>query len=260
MTLRNFTIVTLIALALFVNKFVTLSPVFAAEEDFAGLATTVKIIDKNLKPGLIISTTEKGYAISTKAYDSRIYGVLTNTPGVAIENIPATGSAYVVYGGQTKVLVSTANGPIEIGDVITSSGTSGVGMKANANGFVLGTAMERYNGKGTGTILVSVSPHFNDSFQKGVTRNIFDILKNAGNAASLSPLEALRYLIAALVALLAFILGFIYFGRVAQRGVEAIGRNPLAGKFIETSVVINIILTALIIIVGLGVAYLILII
>lgn len=233
---------------------------FAAEEDFAGLATTVKILDKNVKPGSIISTSDKGYVLSSKTYDSRIYGVTTLTPGVAIENIPSTGSAYVVYEGQTKVLVTTSNGSIKKGDVITSSTTPGVGMKADVNGFMLGTAMEDYNGKGEGTVLVSVAPHFNDSFTKGVTRNIFEILRNARSSAALSPLEALRYLIAALVALLAFVLGFVYFGRVAQRGVEAIGRNPLAGRFIETSVIINILLTALIIIVGLGVSYLILII
>lgn len=232
----------------------------AAEEDFAGLATTVKILDKNVKSGSIISSTNKGYTLSTKSYDSRIYGVTTQTPGVAIENIPATGSTYVVYKGQTKVLVTTANGAISKNDIITSSTTPGVGMKADLNGFMLGTAMEDYNGKGTGTILVSVAPHFNDSFTKGVTRNIFEILKNARSSAALSPLEALRYLVAALVALLSFVLGFVYFGRVAQRGVEAIGRNPLAGRFIETSVIINVLLTSLIIIVGLGVAYLILII
>ena len=93
-----------------------------------------------------------------------------------------------------------------------------------------------------------------------ISGNIFNILANARESAYLSPLEALRYLIAALVALLAFILGFAYFGRVAQKGVEAIGRNPLAGRFIEFSVIMNVLLTALIIVVGLGVAYLILII
>lgn len=247
-----------LSILIFTNKLVI--QVIAAEEDYAGLATTVKILDKNVKPGSIVSTSDKGYALSSKNYDSRIYGVTTQTPGVAIENIPATGSAYVVYKGQTKVLVTTANGAIAKNDIITSSSAPGIGMKADVNGFVLGTAMEDYNGKGTGTILVSVAPHFNDSFTKGVTRNIFEILRNARNSAALSPLEALRYLVAALVALLSFVLGFVYFGRVAQRGVEAIGRNPLAGRFIETSVIINVLLTALIIIVGLGVAYLILII
>lgn len=260
MRLKNFILSSLLLLltALTADKIVMLT--FAAEEDFAGLATTVKILDKNVKPGSIISTSDKGYALSSKNYDSRIYGVVTQTPGVAIENIPSTGSAYVVYKGQTKVLVTTANGAIKKNDIITSSTTPGVGMKADANGFVLGTAMEDYNGKDTGTILVSIAPHFNDSFSKGATRNIFEILRNARSSASLSPLEALRYLVAALVALLSFVLGFVYFGRVAQRGVEAIGRNPLAGRFIETSVIINVLLTAIIIIVGLGVAYLILII
>jgi F0F1-type ATP synthase membrane subunit c/vacuolar-type H+-ATPase subunit K len=133
-------------------------------------------------------------------------------------------------------------------------------MKATNNGFVIGIALQDYSGSGNGSILINVYPHYNDSFSKGVSRNIFDILANARQSAYLSPLEALRYVIAALVALLGFVLGFLYFGRIAQKGVEAVGRNPLAGRTIEFSVLLNVALTALIIIGGLVIAYLILII
>jgi F0F1-type ATP synthase membrane subunit c/vacuolar-type H+-ATPase subunit K len=53
-------------------------------------------------------------------------------------------------------------------------------------------------------------------------------------------------------------LGFVFFGRVVARGVEAMGRNPLAGSLIAVSVVFNLILTVVIMLVGLGIAYLIL--
>ena len=156
--------------------------------------------------------------------------------------------------------VYAVNGEIKKNQLITSSTTPGVGVKAISSGFVLGTALENYSDPKPGRILVSVNPHYSSSGSTAVSKNIFNVLKNARESAYLSPLESLRYLIAALVALLAFILGFIYFGKVAQKGVEAIGRNPLAGRFIEVSVILNLLLTALIIIVGLGIAYLILII
>ncbi len=232
----------------------------AADEDFFGAAQTLEILDKNVPVGSIISAADKGYQMAKNDYDPGIYGVTTNTPAMSLENIPKGNLKYVVYAGQTQTLVSISNGVIKKNDYVTSSGKPGVGIKATANGFVLGTALEDYTDKTTGKIMINVNPHYLSSLKTGTSKNIFNILRNARESVYLSPLEALRYLIAALIALIAFILGFAYFGRVAQKGVEAVGRNPLAGKFIELSVVLNVLLTALIIIVGLGVAYLILII
>lgn len=229
------------------------------QEDFAGMATTVQISEE-APVGSIISITDKGYRLASKEYDSGIYGVATKTPAVSLENIPVTDLEHIVYQGQTRVRVSALNGEIKKNDLITSSKTPGVGIKATSNGFVLGISLEDYSDSKEGRILVSVSPQFNSSFSQGASRNILEILRNARSAAFLSPLEALRYLIAALVALISFILGFMYFGRVAQKGVEAVGRNPLAGRLIEASVILNVFLTAVIIIVGLVIAYLILII
>jgi hypothetical protein len=73
-------------------------------------------------------------------------------------------------------------------------------------------------------------------------------------------LASLRYLLAIIVAVMAFGLGFVYFGRVAKGGVEALGRNPLAGRAIQLSVLMNLILTVAIMVGGLVLAYIILII
>ena len=59
--------------------------------------------------------------------------------------------------------------------------------------------------------------------------------------------------------LIAFTLGMIYFGRSSRAGIEAIGRNPLAKRVIQFTVFMNIVLTIVIVIVGLAIAYLILI-
>lgn len=230
-----------------------------AEEDFTGLATTVEVAG-NAQEGSIISITSTGFEAANREYDGGIYGVITNAPAVSIESIPIGNLRYVVYQGQVRVLVSASNGEIRKNDLITTSNTPGVGIKATSNGFVLGTALEDYTGENPGRILVNVKPQYNSSFTTGASRNIFEILKNARQSASLSPLESLRYLLAAFVALLSFILGFMYFGRVAQKGVEAVGRNPLAGRLIQVSVILNLLMTALIIIIGLGISYLILII
>ncbi len=230
------------------------------EENFSGTAVALPISGSNITVGSIITNSIGGYTLTNKEYDSGVYGVITNIPAIAMEDITMSNLRYVVYSGKTQVRVSTSNGAIRKNDLITSSTTLGVGMRAKENGFVLGIALEDYSGSNEGKVMVDIKPHFSNTTSTQVSKNIFGILKNARNSAYLSPLEALRYVIAAIIVLLAFILGFTYFGKVAQKGIEAVGRNPLARKFIELSVILNVILTALIIIAGVALAYLILVI
>lgn len=228
----------------------------SAQNVGGGVGITVKINNKTVQDGDIISSVKGGYALSTIPYDSNIFGVVSKNPAIGIENITLKTNNYVITTGQT---ITRVKGAVKTGDLITTSGTPGVGQKAVSSGYVLGNAMESFNGKGTGTVLVNIAPHYDNS-TPNVKNNLITTVKNAGSAAFLSPLDALRYLAAALVAILSFVLGFIYFGRVASKGVEAVGRNPLAGRLIEFSVILNIILTGVIIAAGLGIAYLILVI
>lgn len=227
-----------------------------------GVATSVVVKDKTVPEGSIISSTAKGYFLTTSEYDPAIYGVSTKNPAVAFENTTASGSTFVTTSGTARVRVTALNGNIKKDDLITSSKLKGVGMKATGNGFVLGNALESYssdNIKNTGIILVTINPHFTSTNTNALKSNLLSVLKNAGTAMSSSPIEALRYVIAGIIALLSFIFGFLFFGRISAKGIEAMGRNPLAARIIQFSVVINVLLTVAIIAVGLGIAYLILV-
>lgn len=237
-----------------------------AEDSSSGVAISVPISDKNAKDGSVIAITPNGYAASLITYDPSIYGVLTQNPATYILNKedkanPALKDTKpVITFGKAFVQVSTTNGPIKTNDFITSSNTAGVGQKANTNGYVLGTALENYTNsdpKKIGKILVIVNPHYNGSFV-AIRTNLLQTLKSAGGATGISPLASLRYFIAAVIAIIAFVLGFLYFGRVARTGVEAMGRNPLAGRMIQFGIIMNLLLTVAIIAVGLGIAYLVL--
>lgn len=230
-----------------------------AQELFSGIAVSVEIQDENPPSGSIVSSSPKGYILTRTENDSAIYGVVSNSPALALEEVSSKKQSLVATRGQTIVRVATTNGNIKKNDFITSSKDPGVGVKSIKNGFVLGTAMEDYTGSGVGEIVVNIDPHYNNSEPRPIQTNLLNLLRNAGDSAYMSPLEALRFVIAALVTLLAFVIGFIYFGRVAQRGVEAVGRNPLAGRFIEFTVILNVLLTTVIIAIGLGISYLILI-
>lgn len=227
----------------------------------SGMAIPVIIINKDAKDGNIIASTRKGYELSKTAYDPNTYGVLTENPALYLQNTDTPTQKPVLTSGKAYVLVTATNGKIEKNDIITSSVIAGVGQKATINGFVLGTALESYNNsnpKAIGKILVVIKPNYNSSF--GNTRaNLLETLKAAFNPAPLSQLTSLRYVLASVIAVISFIIGFIYFGRIARSGIEALGRNPLAGKTIQLNIVLNLILMVVIILVGLTLAYLILV-
>jgi len=257
----KFLTVKILTILLFVTVLLPfVQPAWAQEGQIAaGIGVSVTINDKNVQEGDIISSTNSNYSLTRSEYDTSIFGIVTKNPALGLDNKVSQNTTYVISNGQALVRVSAKNGAIKAGDLITSSETPGVGEKAIKNGFVIGNAMESYsNTKTVGKIMVNISPHFNNNTPNFRT-NLLSSLRSAGSAAFISPIEALRYVSAALVAILAFAIGFTYFGRVAAKGVEAVGRNPLAGRLIEFSVVLNILLTGVIIFVGLTISYLILI-
>ncbi len=62
----------------------------------------------------------------------------------------------LVLGGRVPVKVTNENGPIEVGDWLTSSSIPGVAMKATHSGSVIGKALEAYNSEKIGIIMVFI--------------------------------------------------------------------------------------------------------
>ncbi len=241
--------------------FAGLLSVFAQTDNVAiGVALPILINEKTVKDGDIITATSDGYKLSSYAYDPSIYGVVTTNPAISLREKNSKATPVISF-GKALVRVSTINGPIKTNNPITSSKVLGVGQKADVNGFILGIALENYsnsNPNAIGKILVSIDPHYNATFN-GARTNLIETLKVVAGTPLLSPLTTLRYLLAALVAIVSFVIGFIFFGRIARTGVEALGRNPLAARTIQLGIVLNVVLTAGIILIGVGIAYLILI-
>jgi F0F1-type ATP synthase membrane subunit c/vacuolar-type H+-ATPase subunit K len=190
-----------------------------------------------------------------------MYGIVSKNPSVQFETQPQEGVSYVMTSGLTLLRVTSAAGNIVEGDDLTSSEKPGLAQKAARNGYVLGTALEPFaseNPDTVGKILVSINIHPATNLGSGGV-NLLTFLRQGIGGELLEPLASLRYILAAVVLIISFAIGLTYFGRVARAGVEAIGRNPLAGKLIQVGVIINLILTIVIILAGLGIAYLILI-
>lgn len=226
-----------------------------------GIARIVTAAQKDLKDGSIVSTSQKGAVLSTTAYDPQVLGVVSRDAAIILSNDTQGGDGIpVVSNGTVYVLVSTADGTIKKGDQITTSTIPGVGVKAIKDGYVLGTAMEddpNPNTKSIDKIAVDVELHYFNS-KPTLAGSLTDIFKLALLPTKEGPSAIFKYAIAAIVVVASFILGFMTFGRTAAKGVEALGRNPAAGKIINLGIIFNVGIVVIIVLSGLVVAFLIL--
>lgn len=234
--------------------------VSAQDAALTGVAISTTVKDTDVPTGSIICSEKDGYALCAAEYSASLYGVSNDTPALAVDT-QAAGTHLVVTSGNAKVRVTSEDGDIKVGDFITSSTTPGVGKLATKNGYVLGIAQEDYSSgdkTAVGEITVSISIHPTIGASDSGT-NLLSSFRQGLFSASISPLATLRYFLAAAMVIAGFVLGFIYFGRIAKAGVEAIGRNPLSSATIEAGLILHIILTIVIVGAGVGIAYMILV-
>jgi F0F1-type ATP synthase membrane subunit c/vacuolar-type H+-ATPase subunit K len=187
-----------------------------------------------------------------------MFGVISDDPAVEFVGDSLENTRPVLTSGNVVVRVA---GVVEAGDLVTSSSSPGVGQAVTVDGYVLGTALESFDPATPdqeGQILVSLSIHAAGGVS-GPRANLISNFRGALSVPILSPLVSLRYLLAFIIVVIGFTLGFVYFGRTARTGVEAIGRNPLARRAIQVSVFVNVLLGITMIVGSLIIAALILI-
>jgi hypothetical protein len=140
----------------------------------ADLAEIYATNESDLKAGDVVcldSSLKAGVKKCTTPYDKTTFGVITTTPGLVIgdiEDVKAKAAAPVVLAGRTPIRVSTENGPIKAGDLLTPSSNPGVAMRATKAGQIVGQAMAPYNGEGVGTTMVFVKTNFSHGSVSGL--------------------------------------------------------------------------------------------
>lgn len=225
-----------------------------------GVAHMVGVKDPNVKDGSVLSSSPKGAILTTFPYDSLVIGVVSRDAGIILSSNDDTNSVPVIADGIVYVLVSTDQGDIKKQDLLTTSTIPGVAVKSRRSGYVLGYALEDYSSndpKKIGKIAVNLSLHYYNS-RPTLAGTLTDILKIALLPSDSSPAPIFKYIVAALVVLGSFALGFISFGRTAAKGVEALGRNPSASAMIHLGIIFNVAIVIAIILAGLVVAFFIL--
>lgn len=226
-----------------------LMPVFsranAVDNVSLGIANYIPIQGSNIKNGDIISFSNKGYFLSSKPYDPFIIGVVITNPAVSLSLVNGGKNNYpVATSGNIEVNVNSSNGNIRSGDLITTSSIPGVGMRATKTGYVIGSATSSYsskNPKEVGKVNISLNLHY-AYLASPVLSNLKDIFNLSILATYETPSAVFKYFVAGIVIILAALFGFLSFGRTANKGIEALGRNPLAGKMIELGIVLNVLI------------------
>ena len=115
---------------------------------------------------VVLDSTKSNHVISSmKAYDTRVAGVISEQPGIALGE-SGDSKVLVASTGRVKVKVDATRSPIHVGDLLVTSDVPGLAMKSepvniggvqlHRPGTLIGKALEPL-GKGRGEILVLLS-------------------------------------------------------------------------------------------------------
>ncbi len=124
--------------------------------------------EQKLEAGtVVVLDTERSNHVlaSTKAYDTKVAGVVSAAPGVIL-GVGGEGKLKVATTGRVKVKVDATRSPVEVGDLLVTGDAEGVAMKSvevdlggvkiHRPGTIIGKALEPL-ASGTGEILVLLS-------------------------------------------------------------------------------------------------------
>lgn len=260
----NLILVSIATLALLVG----ILPSLAYAQDFSrGIALNVEVADGNIAGGDIVELASNGIIRAKTPYSQAIRGVAVDQPLIAIhEKTDKTRS--IVINGEASVKVSAKNGGIKVGDYVTTSDIPGVGVRAIDAGYVIGMAQTAFTppnsdkvnqSNATGTVVVTLNIHFHayktNDLGGPFVRVFQAFAQGTETPGQFAPI--IRYVLGALVALVSFILAFLFFGRNVKSSIEALGRNPLARSSIQFTILLNMLFTGLVILAGLFIAFMI---
>jgi len=107
-------------------------------------------MDQSLDAGDLVSADPQNPEnVKIALPGEQVLGIVSANPGMRLSSSaqPSNGAVWVpiALAGRVSVKVSTENGPISVGDPLTSSSLPGVAMKATKAGNIVGTALGAYS-------------------------------------------------------------------------------------------------------------------
>jgi hypothetical protein len=197
--------------------------------------------------GALVSTTNNKNVVELATLDTanRLVGVVDSSPLVSLSR--GSQEVEVVLSGTTNVLVSTINGTIKSGDKVAISPIAGVGMRATANGQIVGTAQGDFtpiagrtvtdrDGKDhavrLGYVRVQVGV---TTFQAPGSDFLPPFLQNTADSIAGQSVSAIRVLISSILLALGLVTVITLVYTSARSAMTSLGRNPLAAHAIRRS-------------------------
>jgi hypothetical protein len=226
---------------------------FASDSAYAtgAIAQSFSSTSANIASGALVGlvTGQNGTvqpATNTGA-STALIGVAVGQPLLALLS-SGQHSVQVAVSGTAQTMVSDMNGPISVGDRITSSPITGVGMKAVSSGEIVGTAQASLgsvttvnrtitarNGKATsvkvGLIPVTVDvQYYSAPALDAASVYIPPIIQTFANTVAGKQIAPLRVLLGLLLCVFGSITVIIMLNAAIRSGIMSIGRNPLAER------------------------------
>lgn len=198
----------------------------------------------------IVKDSPSFVELSDSEHADQLAGIVSDKP--LIELSDGASGVQVVTSGTTFALVSDLNGDVKVGDRITSSPISGVGMKALETTVTVGTAQADLSSVKNETrtvadksgvdqevkiglipVQVSVAFYAPDKDKQSAFVPLF--LQNLANNVTGRDVSPVRVLVAALILLLLFLSITVLLYSSVRSSIISIGRNPLSESAVRKS-------------------------
>ncbi|MGB4800771.1 MAG: hypothetical protein WBP03_04610 [Candidatus Saccharimonadales bacterium] len=257
-----------------------------------GGVCSVRVMAQTVSQGYgVTGDVQKGMLVMLDPKDSHKVQALTNKKDKAMQGVvvaqndtvvslgddSSKAQVYVASNGKYDALVSTQNGPIKVGDIISISALDGVGMKADAGqNVILGKALGTFDGKknvsgsaalstnggsktvNIGLVQIDISISHNPLAASVSGPPLPAFLRKTGDSIAGKPVSTVRmYISLAVLLVTIFMTSNLLYGGV-RSSLISIGRNPLAKKSILRGLIQVVVFGLIIFVIGLVTIYLLL--
>lgn len=225
--------------------------------------------ETDIVAGALVSTKADDSSVielATAASSTRLAGIVSRTALVELSG-DQKNETQVILSGSTLALISDINGKIHAGDKITASPIKGVGMLADTDAQIVGTAQSDFkptdsqtqtirdkSGKEHTIHVGSVPLQIGISYYVAPTSQFVPpFLQNIANTIAGRPVSFTRILLGCVLLLLAFGSIFVLIYTSVKSGIISLGRNPLAANAIQrglAGIVIIVLLVATLALLG----------
>ncbi len=255
--------------------------VFFAQPALAATISVSYSTDQKLPAGTMVAidTQSDGVVIAANNEgNNNIVGVVVDRSTAFVASGAGNGNQQVEVSskGTAYVLVSNINGAVSRGAPVTASPLEGIGMLATQEGKIVGIAQADLSDQSVEAqfktvtdkqgvkrrVLIGLVPVFLDvTFyqpDQSQSRFIPKALRDIGQTISGKPVSATRLWGSLIVVLAGLIVAIVLVYGAVRSSIWAIGRNPLAKKTIQGSLLRVIALAVAVLMMSVGAVYLIL--